>query len=45
MKKIAAIISLIVLTAFLAGCGETVHGVVKDSQRIGQGVRKIFVRE
>lgn len=35
-------ISLMVL---VAGCGETVSGVGKDITRIGQGTRKIFIRD
>lgn len=29
----------------LSGCGETVHGVVKDTGRIGKGVKTIFFRD
>lgn len=45
MNKIISLLSLLVLLAFLAGCGETVTGAVKDTRRIGQGVRKVFIRE
>ena len=45
MKKFAALITVIVAVSFLSGCGETVTGMVKDTKRIGGGVKKIFVRE
>ena len=45
MRKLISLISLILLVAFLAGCGETIHGAVKDTKRIGSGVRKVFVRD
>lgn len=45
MKKIISFISILILISFLAGCGETVHGMVKDTKRIGSGVRKVFVRD
>ncbi len=45
MKRIAAVISLLVMVTFLAGCGETINGMVKDTKRIGNGVRKVFVRD
>ena len=45
MKKFAALISILIVLSFLAGCGETVHGVVKDTRRVGTGIRTIFVRD
>ncbi len=45
MGRVVSIVSLILLMSFIAGCGETVNGVVKDTKRIGAGVKKIFVRE
>ena len=45
MRKLLSIISLIMIVAFLAGCGETVNGMVKDTKRIGGGVKKVFIRE
>ncbi len=45
MKKIISLVSVVLFVAFLAGCGETIHGAVKDTKRIGSGVKKIFVRE
>jgi predicted small secreted protein len=45
MKRIAFVISLLLLISLLAGCGETVNGVVKDTKRIGSGIRTVFVRD
>jgi len=45
MRRIVSLISLVLLVSFLAGCGETVNGMVKDTKRIGSGVHKVFVRE
>ena len=45
MRKFTAFISVIIAVSFLAGCGETVTGMVRDTKRIGGGVKKIFVRE
>lgn len=45
MRKYAMIFAMLLVVAFLAGCGETVKGMVKDTKRVGTGVRKIFVRD
>ncbi len=45
MRKIIPLISLLMLVAFLAGCGETVKGAVRDTKRIGSGVRKVFISD
>lgn len=45
MQKTVLFVTLLVLTAFLAGCGETVNGMVKDTKRIGSGVKKVFIRD
>ncbi|MFH1411177.1 MAG: hypothetical protein ABIG55_00805 [Candidatus Omnitrophota bacterium] len=45
MKRIASLAAVLLIMSFLAGCGETVSGMVKDTKRIGSGVRKVFVRE
>ena len=45
MRKIVSIVSLFLLIVFLAGCGETVNGMIKDTKRIGTGVKKVFVRD
>ncbi len=38
-------IFVICAISLLSGCGETVHGVVKDTGRIGKGVKTIFFRD
>ena len=45
MRKAISIVALVLLVSFLAGCGETVQGAVKDTKRIGSGIRKVFVRD
>jgi len=45
MKKIITIMSLLLLVAFLTGCGETITGMCKDTKRIGTGVRTVFIRD
>lgn len=35
----------IIAAIFLSGCGETINGVVKDSQRIGRGVKTVIFRD
>lgn len=45
MKKVFILVSLLVLVTFLAGCGETVNGAIKDTKRIGGGIKKVFVRD
>ncbi len=45
MKRIISVTAIFVIIAFLAGCGETVNGMVKDTKRIGSGVKKVFIRE
>lgn len=46
MKKTLTVISLLLLFSLLvSGCGETVTGMVKDTKRIGGGVKKIFIRD
>lgn len=45
MRKYMSIIAMLLLVVFLTGCGETVTGMVKDTKRIGSGVKKVFVRE
>lgn len=45
MKKVMLLVSLILFVSFLTGCGETVNGMVKDGQRIGSGIHKVFIRE
>ena len=45
MKKASFFLSIILLIAFLSGCGETINGMSKDTQRIGAGTKKIFIRD
>jgi predicted small secreted protein len=43
-KHMAVILILLLISIFLVGCGETFSGIGKDSQRIGKGVKTIFIR-
>ena len=45
MRRYISGISILLLVVFLAGCGETVSGMVKDTRRIGSGVRQVFVAD
>ena len=45
MGRWVSAISLLILASFLAGCGETVHGMVKDTRRIGTGIKTVFIRD
>ncbi|MFC1548508.1 hypothetical protein ACFL5E_00960 [Candidatus Omnitrophota bacterium] len=45
MKRFVSFVSLLLLVVFLAGCGETVNGAIKDTKRMGTGVKKIFIRD
>ena len=45
MKKMIAVIVLLVLAASLSGCGETVSGVGKDVNRMGRGINTFFFRQ
>lgn len=45
MKRIIAAISLLILVTFLVGCGETFNGMVKDTKRVGKGIKTVFVRD
>ena len=45
MKKAFLLVSLLLLVAFVAGCGETIRGAAKDTNRIGKGIRKVFVSD
>ena len=43
--RIFVVLVLVCLTSLLVtGCGETINGMVKDTKRIGGGVKTIFVR-
>ena len=46
MKKTGLLLILLVTASFLlTGCGETVNGMIKDTKRIGAGIKTVFVRE
>jgi len=45
MHRAISLISLLIIMVFLSGCGETVNGMSKDTQRIGAGVKKVFIRD
>ncbi|MBD3425936.1 MAG: hypothetical protein GF409_01740 [Candidatus Omnitrophica bacterium] len=45
MNRLYSLVAILVITAFLAGCGETVNGMIKDTKRIGKGVKTVFVRD
>ena len=46
MRRTFSLLSLLLFVCFfISGCGETVNGVIKDTKRIGNGVKTIFVRE
>ncbi|MBN1872212.1 MAG: hypothetical protein JW800_06545 [Candidatus Omnitrophica bacterium] len=45
LKKIVFASVLVVVCFELSGCGETVQGIRKDAQRMGKGVRTIFIRD
>jgi len=45
MRNLVIAVSLLVLASMLAGCGETVNGMVKDTKRIGTGVKTVFIRD
>ena len=42
----AIFVALLFIVCFqMSGCGETVQGVRKDAQRMGKGIRTIFIRD
>ena len=46
MKKHLILLVLLMTTSVMfTGCGETVRGAWKDAQRVGHGVKTIFVAE
>jgi len=46
MKKIVVpVLVLISISLIMAGCGETFSGMSKDAQRVGKGIKTIFVRD
>jgi predicted small secreted protein len=46
MKKIVLLVVCLILTYVITtGCGETIDGLGKDINRIGKGVKTVFVRD
>lgn len=45
MRDAVKIIAVCLLLTILAGCGETVRGIWRDSQRVGRGVKTIFIAD
>ncbi|MFA6320665.1 MAG: hypothetical protein WCY36_02270 [Candidatus Omnitrophota bacterium] len=45
MKKLKLLITMLVITVIMTGCGETVTGVGKDINRMGRGVNTFFFRQ
>ena len=45
IRKLLLIGAVTLLMAQLSGCGETISGIGKDAQRIGQGVKTIFFKD
>jgi len=43
MRKINFLFLALACVIMLSGCGETIRGVGRDVQRIGYGVKTIFV--
>lgn len=43
--KFLFISAILLLVTGLAGCGETISGIGKDTKRIGQGVKTIFFKD
>ena len=37
------VIYMILVVIVMSGCGETVRGMWKDTKRVGEGVKKVFV--
>jgi len=44
-RNFIVFICLVLVMMVLAGCGETFNGMVKDTKRIGHGVKTIFIRD
>ncbi len=44
-KNIALVLALLLTSLIIGGCGETFNGISKDAQRVGKGVKTIFVRD
>lgn len=44
-KSIVLVLALVFASLIMTGCGETFNGISKDVQRVGKGVKTIFVRD
>ncbi len=44
MKKVSFVALLLFVVIVLQGCGETFSGVGRDFNRIGRGVKTVFVK-
>ena len=45
MRKVTLILLALITCAALAGCGETISGVGKDTGRMGKGISTFFFRQ
>jgi len=45
MKKGLLALVLVSFVLTLAGCGETLSGMSKDTSRMGKGIKTIFIRD
>ena len=45
MKTISTLCGILLLIVILAGCGETIRGIGQDVNRMGRGIKTIFVSE
>ena len=45
MQKVTLILLALITCAALAGCGETIRGVGKDTGRMGKGISTFFFRQ
>ncbi|MDD5422387.1 MAG: hypothetical protein WC592_03390 [Candidatus Omnitrophota bacterium] len=45
MSKASILAAIVCICCMLAGCGETVSGVGKDVNRMGQGLSTFFFRQ
>ncbi|MGB2706160.1 MAG: hypothetical protein WBC74_04835 [Candidatus Omnitrophota bacterium] len=46
MKKIVVLVLLLIsVSLIITACGETFSGMGKDTRRMGQGVKTIFIRD
>ena len=45
MMRIYLLAVFLIIIFLVSGCGETIHGVAKDTGRVAKGVKTIFFRE